>query len=485
MGRLSEREEYLDELLKGVDSESVNSKGEKEEELWENYDKELEGIDEDDFLKEFEKSLEEEQLDFDLEEEILADTTREEYEPEFIMDERSSSSDLLDEIDGIDDGDLSIEDSLKGYMEDEPILDEIGQKFANQESEMINVEEEERDVLDMLSNMPGIEDLEYLKEDDVTPIEDEALFMAEALAEEIEGLGLELDDRESQTKAAEMEPQEEEIEAGKKKKGIFKRFMIFFFGEDTEETISDENEDVLEQEENNSEDEEKEKKKREKEEKKALKEKNAKIKAEKKAEEKKKKQQVASEKAEKKAQKQKEQQPVEKSKPLPKKPVVLILLFGLSIVILINLLSSLLGYNTSLSQAKDYYAQGKYVEAYTCLSKKDIKDADAGLYNKIKLNAYLQQEINSYEAYQGQRMYSEALGALICGVGRYDRFIAEAEKKGTDKEYKVMIQKIENSLKENYKMSLDEARDIYALNDKKEFTYAVYNVISELGLKEE
>ena len=182
---------------------------------------------------------------------------------------------------------------------------------------------------------------------------------------------------------------------------------------------------------------------------------------------------------------QKEQKPVQKSKPLPKKPVVLIMLFGLSVVVLINLLSSLIGYNTALSDAKENFAQGKYVEAYACVSEMDIKSADEELYNKVRLNAYLQREINSYEAYQGQSMYREALGALICGVGRYDRFIKDAEKAGIEKDYKKMLQKIEASLSNDYQMSMDKAREIYALDEKREFTYAVYDVISELGLEEE
>lgn len=47
---MSEREEYLDELLKGVDSNAQSqTKQTTEGNLLDDYDKELEGIDEDDF----------------------------------------------------------------------------------------------------------------------------------------------------------------------------------------------------------------------------------------------------------------------------------------------------------------------------------------------------------------------------------------------------------------------------------------------------
>ena len=49
---MGEREEYLDELLKEIDDEK-DQEG-KTAEVWDDFDKELEGIDEEDFLKELE-----------------------------------------------------------------------------------------------------------------------------------------------------------------------------------------------------------------------------------------------------------------------------------------------------------------------------------------------------------------------------------------------------------------------------------------------
>ena len=155
----------------------------------------------------------------------------------------------------------------------------------------------------------------------------------------------------------------------------------------------------------------------------------------------------------------------------------------LSLVVLINLLSGLSGYNAAISDAKDYYQQGEYVSAFNCLDGKEMKKADKEFYEKAKLNAYLQQQIESYNTYQSQSMYNEALAALICGVGRYDRFIAEATTAGVDKEYNKMLQSIEEQLNSNYQMSVDDARAVYALDDKKEFTYAVADVINKLGLE--
>ena len=500
---MSEKEEYLDELLKEVDGDSKKEEGQTTEEgNLDNYDKELEGIDEDDFLREFEKSLGDNQ-DADMEKEFSQDMQEEDdWEKEFNFENDITSEDFMDNIDsivndvnsstlddGLGEGDLSIEESLKNFENEDPDLDEIGQEFGNEDFY-------EAGVADELTGGDTVEQPEELSE-------------SERLAREIEGLNLEPEEPEAEKRSFEQEQQEEsktetlEGDSEKvKKPGFFARLSRALFGEEDEsvsgkagsaksgdiENLSEEELAALIELENQNAaaaQAEEEKKKQEQEEKKALKEQKEKEKAEKKAEKKALKEQKAKEKAEKKALKLQNQEPVEKSKPLPKKPVVLIVLFGLSIVVLVNLLSGMVGYNTALSDAEDYYARGEYVEAYGCLNEKDMKKADVEFYNRVRLTSYLQQQINSYDAYQSRNMYNEALSALVCGVGRYDRFAAEAAGAGVDREYEKMLQKIEEELSSKYQMSLEEARTLYALEDKQEFTYAVYDVTEALGLTEE
>lgn len=498
---MSEREEYLDRLLKGMDS---SLGGEEEQGAGKGslgiLDRELEGIDEDNFLQEFEKNLGDD-LDYGLETDLFGELEgKNGLKEETGFVEENTSGDFMDNIDNIvnyvkggelDEGlaedDLSIEESLKNFDETDPDLDEIGQGFGQEESVLFDSLGEEAD-------NDGIQDAEELSE-------------AEKLAREIAGLDLEAD-MESQiadSKESELDVQGEariaEEEKKSKKKGFFARFFATLFGEEEEafqkgqdtgapadiENLSEEELGALMnlENQNTSAEEEKAKKKQEQEEKKAAKEEKAKEKAEQKAQKKAAKEQKAREKAERKALKAQQQAPVEKTKPLPKKPVVLIMLLGLSIVILVNLLSGVVGYNTALSEAEDYFVRGEYVTAYSCLNEKDIKEADEEFYNKVRLASYLQQQLDSFYAYQSQNMYEEALAALICGVGRYDRFAEEAAGAGVEKEYEKMIQTIETELSNNYQMSVEEARNIYALDDKTEFTYAVNDMVERLGLTEE
>ena len=97
--------------------------------------------------------------------------------------------------------------------------------------------------------------------------------------------------------------------------------------------------------------------------------------------------------------KEKKPRVIEKTKPLPKVPVFLIMLVGLSLVVLIILLSSQIGYSLSIARAKEYYEQGNYVESYSCFNQGEkVKEVDEELFNKARLTAYLQQPINSYQA---------------------------------------------------------------------------------------
>lgn len=512
---MSEREDYLDKLLRDMET-GGSGKPESQEEFLENYDNGLSGIDEKDFLSEFEKSLEEDSdfddgsfddsefddSEFDLDAELEQDTASDDFMSginDIVSNVKNAN---MGEADSVGEGDLSFEESFQGLDEEDPTLDQIGNEFAVSDSDFIvntldgepQVQEVPKsnpaqELMDAISAIPE-EDLEEEKNISVSDLDS----MAQELAKEIEGLNLEEEDKKDKKQkkskkkeTAESEDTQEKEEKNKEKKGFLKRLSIFFFGEeDTEspagetiselgdlENISQENLEILKEEEKGPS--------------------KAEIKAQKAQEKKEKKEQKAKEKAEKKTLKAKEKaekpkkekpkEPVEKTKPLPKKPVVLMILLGLSIVVLINLLSGYLGYSASLAEAEGYYSQGKYVEAYGCFSEDNVKKADQDFYNKIRLNAYLQQQISSYRTYQKHQMHTEALGALICGIGRYDRYLEEAKEAGVQKDYDAMYKTLKKALKKEYSMSVKQARKIYALEDKIEFTYAVEAELEKLGFE--
>ncbi|MCI9526522.1 MAG: hypothetical protein HFH37_06355 [Lachnospiraceae bacterium] len=541
---MNEREDYLDKLLRGVEGESEVTKD--EDDFFSHFGSSVSDDDEDDFLKAFEKSKSAskdksdsgsgDDLDFDLDD-----------IDNIVSNIKNGTLDDLDSVDSLDDGkDLSIEESLKNY-DDDFGLNDVGAAYMDDASEPeadsdfevntldgdadpdYNSGEVNQELLDMLSemgeeepqeeeplaNLSSADEADFMGEDFVNTMSEEPggeIDLQEAepenagdgmedLARQLESLGLEdMEDPNEVTEHAEaFLPEEDTKKKSKKGKkesvsqdtgekvGLFKRISLALFGEDDKvidasdvDSLSEEDKEDLKkiedeaaakekkkQEKSAQKEEQKEQKKKDKEEKKAQK---AKVKAEK-------------EKKPKKEKKKKDLKVIERSKPLPKGPVILIMLVGISLVILINLFSSQVGYMLSVSQARESYDQGDYVEAYSCFTQgAKVKAVDEELYNKARLTAYVHQQIKNYRVYKKQNMHAEALSALILGVGRYDKNAAEAAATGAAVEYDKMLSTIEKALKKQYSMTLDQARELYDIWEKEEFTLEVYKIIDELGL---
>lgn len=546
---MNEREDYLDKLLRGVEGESETDH--EEDDFFSQFGDPIADDEEDDFLKAFEKSKSMsksdsgsengDDLDFD-----IGDIDN------IVSNLKNGTLDDLEETGDLDNGkDLSIEDSLKNFDEEDFGLNDVGAGYADLDAEPeqeedfeVNTLDEEsvnaydsggasQELLDMLSEMGddseeqgNLNDLPSAEEDNFMEegfgdslLEDSASGQGpeemdsategsemEDLARQLEGLGLddledpgiaevheelsEDADKAKKGKKAKKEKKAKDSagdEGKEKKPGFFKRMGRVFFGEEDKvidasdvENLSEEDKADLQkladeetakekkkQEKSEQKAEKKEQKKKDKEEKKALK---AKAKAEKEAKPKKEK-------------KKKDIKVIERSKPLPKGPVILIMLVGISLVILINLFSSQVGYMLSVAQARENYEQGNYVEAYSCFTQgAKVKPVDEELYNKARLTAYVQQQINSYRVYKKQNMHAEALSALILGVGRYDKNAGEAATTGAAVEYDKMLSTIKKALKKQYQMSLDEARELYQIREKEDFTLEIYKIIDGLGL---
>ncbi len=501
---MNEREDYLDRLLRGVEAEPEQEDiASEEEDFFGSFHSTGYQEGEEDFLQAFEKSMSEPNStsgagqDFDLEDlDSMANEAK------------YGSLDDLDEFGSLDDGtDLSIDESLQNYSEDDRMLDEIGMDYQKEESdfEVNTLDKDEttytpgepnQELLDMLSGIeenPSDEESEDLEEPTVSdsePLSEEAKESLDSLlsdeedldtaslVRELESLGLEDPEekeqpaRKSESQNSEEGGQADQVESGEQENlGFFQKLSRILFGteeDEAAEAAAAEAQEAVD----------KEAKERKKLEKKEQKEQKKKEKAEKKAQKEKEKQEKP-----KKEKKVKEPKEVIKTKPLPKGPVVLIMLVGVSLVILVNLFTSQVGYALSISEAKEYYENGDYVEAYSCFNQgSKVKAADEELYQKSRLTAYVQQQIDSYKVYQKQKMYTEALSALIVGVGKYDKNSYEAAATGAAVEYERLLEKLENTLKKKYDMSLDEARKLYKIRDKEEFTLKLNEIVETLGL---
>lgn len=170
--------------------------------------------------------------------------------------------------------------------------------------------------------------------------------------------------------------------------------------------------------------------------------------------------------------------------PLPKKPVILIFFMVASMVVLIILGSDLLGYSNQVSNAKNLYAKKNYSEAFAEISGMEMKEADIELYNKYHVMAIVSVELEAYESLMSQEFYDMALDCLVRTVGRAEKYKVSAEEYGCIQEMNGLEQEAETILYETFHMSKEQALELYAYKNKKEYSTALVKVLRELGLEE-
>lgn len=378
--------------------------------------------------------------------------------------------------------DWIVPESENGEDTQEPENDEDTQEpeYVTEEP-MGQGETGDEDLLDLLSNMQDDEDISEIGD----------LLKADQNHIELEESGIQDEMPEQTAVESAADGQDEQETANKdskkkhpKKKGIFSKVASLLLGEDESEeqeevivpemgdleNISEENLEILkslelaEQEQAKQQEEKDEKKKSRK-----------KAKKEKKPKEKK----VKKPKKEKKPKAPKEK---DNTPPLPKKPMFLIFLMAASILVLILLASSGLGYSSNIRAAKNAMDNANYTEAYQELSGLELKKADKKLYAKAETMAAVQAEHDAYLTLMASENYEMALDALVRGIGRYDANLAAAKKYGMEKQLNVIKNEIEDALDTQFDLVIEDARNLYAIKDRKEYSEKIHEIVQDLKL---
>ena len=288
------------------------------------------------------------------------------------------------------------------------------------------------------------------------------------------------------------EKADDEKKKPKKKKGFFAKLAATLFGEEEEEStdvehvevpesqdlenISDENLQILKEleaaEQAGAAKEDKKQAKKDK--KKAKKEKKEKEPKEKKPRK----------KREKKVKEPKPEEP-DNTPPLPKKPVILIFLMAFSILALVLLMMKLSGKNSYIDTAKQAMDNGEYVEAYEQLSGLNLKGNDQKLYKEVSTMAAVQEQYQAYLTLMGADKYDLALDALVRGIGRYDKGLDNAKKYGREGEMNHLKDQLEEALDQQFGMSTDDARKLYKIKDREEYSKEIQKIIQKMNLGQE
>ena len=485
------------------------------------FEKELATGAADDFLQEFEMELDEEasnQADIDVKEDQTSDMEaasatkqpeaanqseetnqlRDASEPissegTGMATDGSAPSDMMGDVDDIMDavrkkvGDSGEEEHMDtsktpeddASEEEEPLgfFDTLDEDSAAEIPEASKTESEEEEPL-LSEDDDAINLMDMLSGDaDLSDIGD--LLKADENGEELEHS--EDEDGEVQDEFERLGSIEElkdlkEAKEKRKKQGFFSKIMSALFGPDEEEddtkiaeddslgSISSENREIskeMDADEGAGKKGKKEKKKKEKKEKKekAKKEKAPKVKKEKPPKE------------------------IDRTPPLPKKPVILIFIMALSILILTVLGSSNLQYGQDIQQAKDDFASGSYVTAFQTVAGSSVKGKDENFYKKAQVLASIQSEYQSYESLSGINENEMALDALIRGYGRCVDGVDLAQEYEITDEMAGLKAQILQQLSDHFGVSEEKAAELHAMTKRTDYTKAIQEILAAAGLE--
>lgn len=193
------------------------------------------------------------------------------------------------------------------------------------------------------------------------------------------------------------------------------------------------------------------------------------------------------EKAAKKASKpKKEKKPknqAPKEPPLPKVPVAMMWILALSLMVLVFLGTSLVGYSEPLKESKEAFASGDYVAAYTKLQGMKVRKADEELLHAASTLAGIQTEMNAYTALMEQKQYEMALDSLVRGYNRCILHSAEAEEWNVSDKLEEMEDQFDLLLKEQFNVSKRKAKKLYKIKRRSDYTLALHEILDNLGLE--
>ena len=529
-------ENYLDNLLNSVNGFGTNKEENTDEKK---ADGDMYKESEEDFLRQFESELEEDAYDdyiLDFENEMQREQgvktdpyARETEGTKVIADDDESLEDMLAEMEKI-----SADDSFEELKEDKMDVDDedmesldklnsavdafdmeleesgIGEEsddldFGFSDTDLESLIDNSSDNLDGLNDsfdtesaedksgngsegvVAGIENIPSDAVEDIAPDDIDDIFKD---IPDIDDMGDYATDDDSNIPNIEdeMEPEEikaapvykEEVKEPPKKLTLLDRIKLLLFGEDEEEEldangsldgipyseITKANKDIFdEMTPKDNKKEKKEKKKKEKE--KKPKEKKAK-----------------KPKKQKPPKPKKEKKPKEKdtSPPLPKVPVLMIVIMVASLVGLVLLGTNLTSYTNGVKQAEILYNEGQFSEAYEQIKGLSVKESDMEKYNKISTMACISSKYESYCSFYQYGKKDVALDNLVCAAGRCEINKSNAKEYDCEIELETLRVTIENELKDKYNMTIEDARELYKLRNRTDYTIALQKKLVDLGV---
>ena len=259
----------------------------------------------------------------------------------------------------------------------------------------------------------------------------------------------------------------EDAEQKKEKKGFFAKLLDLFTEEDEEEEesdqlkLSDENKQILEEMEKNGKN-GKKKEKKQKKEKKPKKEKQP--------------------KKSKKEKPKKEAAPAAPEKKLSPKKIIPIVVVCISLGAVILIVGNFLTEYMSKKSGREAYYAGDYQTCYQNLFGRELNETEQVMYSKSESILTIRMWLREYEVFVNEGSELEALDSLLQAVHDYPSLLDYATQWNVQDEVTSAFEEILNILSEKYQLSQEEAQAIADISDNVEYTKNVMLVLQKLGL---
>lgn len=479
---MGETEEYLDDLLHSLsddaDADQVNTEDiipqleetdETEEQFLKQFEEELAQDDADqDFLKELEDGFKAQE---EIGEQEVTPQVADLGEP--AVSEIQSAEINPDTNGGESSGDDDLMALLAGLAEDPELNFASEEEQTSQPESEIQMPDESMDKMESVEAVTENAEVSAAGADEIKQSADDSFGLSsmDIFGDEDIDILTSSAEEVTETKEKKSKNKKDKKQGNGEKQGFLQKISLVLFGEDEEESLTEE-EKLLQSKEAEKEKELKEKKKQEKAEAKA-----------------KKKEEKAAKKAEKKANKPKKEKkpkvPKEKDNtpPLPKKPIILMAIMSISILALVLLGSHAVGYTVARGEAKEAYKSGDYVTAYAKLAGYSIKEKDEEFFAQVGLLATLQEQYNAYQTMMSLGNYEMALDCLVRGIGRYDKNLDDATEYGVAPEYNTLKQQMAEELFNTFGVDEEKAREIYGQRGRKRYTIEIKKVLMSMGME--
>ncbi len=259
----------------------------------------------------------------------------------------------------------------------------------------------------------------------------------------------------------------EDAEQKKEKKGFFAKLLDLFTEEDEEE---EENDQLKLSDENKQILEEMDKNG-----------KNGKKKEKKQKKEKKPKKEKQPKKP-KKEKTKKEAAPAVPEKKLSLKKIIPIVVVCISLGAVILIVGNFLTEYMSKKSGREAYYAGDYQTCYQNLFGRELNETEQVMYSKSESILTIRMWLREYEVFVNEGSELEALDSLLQAVHDYPSLLDYATQWNVQDEVTSAFEEILNILSEKYQLSQEEAQAIADISDNVEYTKNVMLVLQKLGL---